>query len=343
MVFRSRHSAHVRSGSRYDALARFACSILLGFSAVACGSDDDPAAPSTAADSIKIKNDNQYTSTSSLDIPVVDTAPSDLNIDWSKLDKDLLCHDVELPSGIRNLTLLRFDMSREDVAKRLAGDPISASELYDVYYGHKTAGKSTSAMLSDFTTLTGSKTLDVGETYVEGDITYLLIALSSESLGVGARSMVFLNPSADSVVSDVEFEPGCGILDFEAKLREPLSVPKTGPWPIDWSELEVDGQGNPTSFAGVDQLLVGFFPDRDVKSIEDKIFDIEQDASPLYELPLTGATSADLSDAHERGNAAKKFPGFDQDGDGTWLFALTCKTCQNPQPIVLTVLEPTDP
>jgi hypothetical protein len=316
---------------------------LLGLLAAACGGGDgkDPAV--AAADSIKITNANQYTSTSALEIPVVDTAATDLSISWSTLDKDLLCHDVALPSGIRNLTLLRFQETRAEVAKRLAGDPISASELYDVYYGHKTQGKSTSAMLSDFATLTGSKKLDVGDAYVEGDITYLLIALSSESLGVGARSMTFLNPTADSLVADVAIERGCGILSFQAELQEPLSVPQAGPWPIDWSGLEVDGQGHPTSFAGVDQLLVGFYPDRDVQSIEEKIFDIEQDATPLYELALTGATSADLADAHERGNATRKFPGFEQDSDGTWLFALTCSTCQNPQPIVLTVLEPTAP
>src|SRR6476469_1817154 len=154
-------------------------SLFLGFLAAACGSDDAKDPTGTTADSIKITNANQYTSTSSLDIPVVDTAATDLSISWSGLDKDLLCHDVELPSGIRNLTLLRFKETRAAVAKRLAGNPIAASELYDVYYGHKTLGKSTSAMLSDFATLTGSKTLDVGDAYVEGDITYLLIALSS--------------------------------------------------------------------------------------------------------------------------------------------------------------------
>jgi hypothetical protein len=322
---------------------RCACSVFLGFLAGACGGDDAKEPASAGADSIKLTNANQYTSTSSLHIPVVDTAATDLSISWSALDKDLLCHDVALPSGIRNLTLLRFQETRAEVAKRLAGNPISASELYDVYYGHKTLGKSTSAMLSDFATLTGSKTLDVGEAYVEGDITYLLIALSSESLGVGARSMTFLNPTADSLVSDVAIEPGCGILSFEAKLQEALGVPQAGPWRIDWSGLELDGQGHPTSFAGVDQLLVGFYPDRDQQSIEDKIFDIEQDATPLYELPLTGGTSADLADARQRGDATQKFSGFEQDSEGTWLLALTCSTCQNPQPIVLTMLEPTAP
>jgi hypothetical protein len=321
-------------------LPRFVASLLLGLFGSACGGDDDPA-PSNA-DAILLANENQYESTASLDIPSVETAPTDLDISWDGLDADLQCHGVELPSGIRNLTLLRFENSEAEVAQRLSGEPISANELYDVYFGYKTQGESTSAKLSDFTTLTGSETFDVEENYVEGDITYLLIALSSEALGVGARSMTFIRPSADSLVDEVSIGPGCGILDFTAEFQTPLSVPLEGPWVLDWSEVEVDGQGIPTSFAGVDRLLVGFYPDRDVQSIEDKIFDIELDAAPLYELELESGMSADLADARER-ESGDKFSGFEQEGEGTWLVALTCSACQNPQPILMTVLEPTAP
>jgi hypothetical protein len=321
-------------------LPRFVASLLLGFVASACGGDDDPAP--TSQDSIMLANENQYESTASLDVPSIETAVTDLSISWDALDEDLQCHGVELPSGIRNLTLLRFENSEAEVAERLSGEPISANELYDVYYGYKTEGEVTSAKLSDFTTLTGSETFDVDESYVEGDITYLLIALSSEALGVGARSMAFLRPTADSLVDEVSIESGCGILDFTAEFQEPLSVPTEGPWVLDWSEVEVDGQGIETSFAGVDRLLVGFYPDRDVQSIEENIFDIELDASPLYELELRGAMSADLGDARDR-ESGEKFSGFEQDGEGTWLVALTCSACQNPQPILMTVLEPTAP
>lgn len=327
---------------RQAMFSRVIASLVVGLLASGCGGDDGDDPPASPGDSIMLSNDNQYTSTATLDIPVAVTAPTDLTISWSGLDQDLQCHDVEIPSGIRNLTLLRFEKSEAEVAERLAGDPIAASELYDVYYGHKTQGEETSVKLSDFATLTGSETFDVDESYVEGDITYLLIALSSEALGVGARSMTFLRPSADALEDEVSIESGCGILDFSAKFQEPLSVPATSPWVLDWSKVEVDGQGNETTFAGVDQLLVGFFPERDVQDIEAKIYDIELDAAPLYELEITSGLSANLGDARERGSG-KKFTGFEQDTDGTWLVALTCSTCQNPQPILMTVLEPTAP
>lgn len=336
MFFRSSFRAVASASARGPQLVG-AGGLVLSLLAAACGSDKTPS--SSSSEDIKILAENQYTSTASLEIPAVTTAAADLTISWDALDKDLQCHDVSEPDGIRNLTLLRFEKTEAEVAERLAGDPIAASELYDVYYGYKTMGKDTSTKLSDFTTLTGSKTLDVEQGYVEGDITYLLIALSSEALGVGARSMTFLRPSADSVVDEVPIESGCGILKFSAEFQQPVSVPKQGPWTVDWSDVGVDGQGRPTSFAGVDKLLVGFYPGRDVKSIEDKIFDIEQDAAPLYELTLKSGTSADLATARTR-DSGEKFAGFAQDQDGTWLLALTCSTCQNPQPIVMTVLEP---
>src|SRR4051794_14505464 len=99
----------------YPGFWRCAGSLLLGFLAVACGGDDAKPPASAAANGIKLTNENQYTSKSSLDIPVVDTAATDLSISWDALDKDLLCHDVALPSGIRNLTLLRFQETRAEV------------------------------------------------------------------------------------------------------------------------------------------------------------------------------------------------------------------------------------
>ena len=35
------------------------------------------------------------------------------------------------------------------------------------------------------------------------------------------------------------------------------------------------------------------------------------------------------------------FPGFDTDADGVWLVGLLCSGCQNPAPVVLSILEPT--
>ena len=42
----------------------------------------------------------------------------------------------------------------------------------------------------------------------------------------------------------------------------------------------------------------------------------------------------------QRGGSGELFTGFDR-GPGVWLLALMCSTCQNPAPILLTVLEPT--
>jgi hypothetical protein len=61
-------------------------------------------------------------------------------------------------------------------------------------------------------------------------------------------------------------------------------------------------------------------------------------ATALWDLALTGEPTADLSKATLR-SGGSAFDGFSH-GTGTWILALMCSTCQNPAPILLTVLEP---
>jgi hypothetical protein len=59
----------------------------------------------------------------------------------------------------------------------------------------------------------------------------------------------------------------------------------------------------------------------------------------LWELPLTGGRTADLSKATLRGSGTA-FPGFSTTEPGVWMLGLMCSTCQNPAPLLLTVVEP---
>jgi hypothetical protein len=62
-------------------------------------------------------------------------------------------------------------------------------------------------------------------------------------------------------------------------------------------------------------------------------------ATSLWEVRLTGGRTADLRAAVERGENTP-FPGFDRDEAGVWVMGLMCSTCQNPAPVVLSILEP---
>ena len=58
----------------------------------------------------------------------------------------------------------------------------------------------------------------------------------------------------------------------------------------------------------------------------------------LWDVQLSGGRTADLSTAVERGTGAK-FSGFTRSAPGVWMLGLLCSTCQNPAPVLLTVLD----
>ena len=77
----------------------------------------------------------------------------------------------------------------------------------------------------------------------------------------------------------------------------------------------------------------------ELAAVRDRDFDLELNATTLWDVQLAGGRTADLSTAVERGTGAP-FSGFARSSTGVWLLALLCSTCQNPAPVLLTVLEP---
>jgi hypothetical protein len=185
--------------------------------------------------------------------------------------------------------------------------------------------------------------IDITEEYVvSADNTYMLVFAHGTTPGVGARTMMFIQPTTSSTNTTVNAQAGCGFLEFAADLTTPtrLPIPSAGPWRLDWRELTRDGGGNAIPFEAIDGLLLGFYENMTVADLEADIFDIELIATTLWEIQLTGGRTADLANAQQRGGSGELFTGFDR-GSGVWMLALMCSTCQNPSPILLTVLEPT--
>jgi hypothetical protein len=180
--------------------------------------------------------------------------------------------------------------------------------------------------------------------YVESAIqTYMLLFAHGNQAGVGARSMTFIKPTATSTNVKVEGPSGCGLLEFSANLANatPLAIPAAPPWILDWRAITKDGQGGPVMFSSIDGVMLGFYQGMTVAQLQEKILDLELLATSIYDLKLTGGKTADLSKARERKTGAA-FTGF-QPSDGVWVLGLMCSACQNPAPIVLTVLNPAPP
>lgn len=319
---------------------------LLVFPAVlgACGPEEGGSGPDASDEPVvlRLEDDHNYRFESSLSIPVVETASGvDLDICWTDVERDLLCHEVDPAQDIDNVALLRFGgLTHQEIEELLVATELSMSDVSG-YLAGETDGRSTCGKLSDLT-LFGTQ-VDVTEEYVEDTSTsYMLVFTTGTVPGVGSRTMVFIDPKESSTTTQVDAPPGCGgelALHFQAELSPThLEVPNRGPWRLDWGAATVDGAGHPLERVPIDAVLVGFYADLTPTEVEAQILDLEIVATHLWELEVTSGHIVEL-DEFEARDGGEPFSGFDQ-GPGTWILGLMCRTCQNPAPVVLAVLEP---
>jgi hypothetical protein len=287
-----------------------------------------------------LEDANNYRTTASLSIPVVETAAAtDVDICWPSVVSDLQCHTLSPTADLDNVSLLRVShLSQEQVQVRVAAGTLSQLAGYlDYNLDHN--NPTTCAKLSQLT-LFGT-VVDVPSMYIEKDgFTYLVLLSKGIAPGVGARTMVFLKPTASSTNTRVDVSPGCGLLTFSADLSTltKLPVPAAAPWILDWRDIMRDGNGNEPPFDSIDGVTIGFYAGMTVADLESRIFDIELDATSLWDVKLMGGRTADLSTATDRATGAA-FSGFTRADTGTWMLALTCSACQNPAPVLLTILD----
>jgi hypothetical protein len=304
----------------------------------ACGSSGKTTGSSPVGN-VVIEDANNYSSTSSLTIPAIETkAATDLTISWDDITQDLLCHAA---GTIDNVAFLRIgNMTQSDVEDKLAKGQLNPNEV-TTYRELHTAG-ATSTVLSALSF--GQPKLDPSTNYVIAAGTqYLLLFTHGLMLGVGAQSMVFLSPSATSTVTTVAAPNPCGIsnfLSFTANLSTmPLPIPNAGPWKIDWSQITRDNFGQKLDFSmtNLDEVEVGFFPGKQPSEIQADFLNVEQDATSLYTYTVpAGQKYIDLMSAPTSGGT---FPGF-ADTNGTYAVAVLCTKCQVPAPVVFSILQP---
>ena len=290
---------------------------------------------------ILLTDANNYTASGSLAIPTVETAPAtDLDVCWTNVVDDIQCHPVAPTADLNTVSMLRLlHLTEEQVESRLSSGELSQSEV-DGYLEYKTNATSTCMKLSQLSFF--GTVIKVEEEYVESsDQTYLMLFAHGTRPGVGARTMTFVKPTAGSTNTRVDAPTGCGMLTFSADLSSltKLKMPAAAPWVVDWRGVTRDGQGNDIVFEANDGLMLAFYEGMTVAQIQSDFFDLELNATTIWEIKLAGGRTADLSTAKQRGSGAP-FTGFSGSGAGVWLLALTCSTCQNPAPMVLTVLEP---
>lgn len=321
------------------AVAIAASSFVLLLAACGSGGDEQPSGNAS------ITNANNYKASGTLNVPHVTTAPgADLNVCWPSLTQDILCHEVAPKDDILATTFLRIpNMTEKEITAQFTTGTFDAG-VVDLYVMFKVAWEpgATCAPLSKFKL--GGKVMEPATDYVvDAKYKYLLLFAASEAAGEGTKSLVFLDPTEGSTITQVDAPNGCpDVLSFDADLTtpQPVNIPAQGPYVIEWSKLTQDGLGKPVTFLTIDSLIVAFYATpMTVAELEAKALDYDRIATVLYQVPIVdGATSVDLTLA--KTSDGTPFTDFSRT-DGFWAVGLLCSTCQIPAPIAVAILNPT--
>ncbi len=300
------------------------------------GAADGGADGGAPSGDISLGDAHNYSFHGVLDGPSVPLAElQDVTLSWSGLTHDLLCHDLDPVADIDNIALMIFpDLTEAEVEQGLADDSLSQVDL-GAYLSFE-PGDATDVSLTDLTFF--GTDADIEEQFYEGHGAWLIALTTGTTIGVGARSIAFLTPTAGETATRGEITGGCDVLDATVDLQslQPVPIAADGPWNIDWSALTTNMGGNPFDPLLVSEIMVARY-DLDLPQLQEQFLDLELITDDLWLGPHAAGTSTDLSTLTRVTDGAA-FPGFS--ADGTWLFALRCGTCANPAPLFLTVLEP---
>lgn len=302
------------------------------------GGDDTGDGGPDPSGAVPITDARNYTYQGSLDAKSTAVAElTDITVDWSALGEDLQCHDLDPVADIDNTVLLVFPyLTEEEVEEGLSTDSLEQSDL-GVYLSQE-PGDATSVQLADFTFF--GTDADIELEFEEGSGTWLVLFATGNTVGVGSRMLTFIEPSKSTDNTLVTVEEGCSVLDYTVDIASAERTPvlADGPWLVDWSAVTQTGQGTELEPTKVSSLMLAWYSGLEVSELEAQFLDLELIATDTWTLEHAGGTSADLSLAtHVEDGSA--FTGFGE-ADGTWILALRCRTCPNPAPLVLSVLEP---
>ena len=265
-------------------------SILLPPLLAACGSNSTADAGPTPVGNVVIKDVNNYKATSTLTIPKVQATPAtDINICWTGISTDLLCHSVDVASDINSVTFLQLINFSEAKIQSALGTGQDFTNNVITAGTHTVAAGETCAKLSSFSLYGGKGTINPSTNYVAAaDKTYMLLFSKGTTIGMGAKTMLFLEPTDGSSTTTVNAQPACGILDFKPDITSPqaLSIPMAGPWVVDWSLLTMDGLGNTVNFSLIDSVEVGYHAGKTVADVQAHFFDLETAATSVYEVKV---------------------------------------------------------
>ena len=300
---------------------------------------------------LKLTQANNFSATSVLTPAQVQAAAGqNISICWDKIMVDIQGHAVNPATDINQVTFVPAKGTPDQVAGwlnsgQLTNDRISGGGAY-VF---KPNGTSMCATLSQFTPVGNDNvTYNPSDFKVQDGISYLVVFNTGTQLGLGARTMLFLVPVAGDPTGMVSAEADSHArLMYTADLHDLVkpTFDATKPPTVDWTGVTKDGQGIEFSKSAVTRILVGLYKNKSVSDLEKGFLNLDQKTEAAggptqsWQLKIDGVQSANLGAAVGRNNepALTSFPTAATD---TWLLGMFCDGCQNPAPVIVTILDP---
>lgn len=285
---------------------------------------------------------NNYSYVATLDVATIDLAEgADNKVDWSGLTTDIRGRPVT-PSEIDLVTLVAFNVTKEEVLDSINTNSLNQSAIRD-YRQFQNDEFRTSARMSEFEIL-GNEFVPATDfvEHPESTWTWAFVLWDEADGRQDILSDVFIVPVPGEPNQTATVDNDTATLSFEVDLHSapPLaSLSGQSSYTFDWSQATVEASGQPFDTAKADRLLIGHVAGA-VSDVEASILTVLDSADELYRMEVRGETSADLTLATEKTSGAA-FTGFTT--DGTWLIGIECTTCTSPTPLILSVVEVSDP
>jgi hypothetical protein len=250
-----------------------------------------------------------------------------------------LGHGLDVTSDINSVNLMLWKLTETELEQKLNDDSLVQSQLAviaTIYPAGATTGT-----LWDVTSVGMPLPREDIEPFVDPEgyppalNTYTVMAATGEELGAGTRMIQAFKLDPNSTNQEVAITDASTELTYTVDLEslEATEVPPaSGAVALDWGNMTTNGLGQPFEEATIDLVAVAQYSQPPGELAADFLslvnYDGSVNADHLWQGEVRSGSSVTLSDLTDDTGAA--FPGID--GTSTWMFALFCSTCQNPDP-----------
>ena len=175
--------------------------------------------------------------------------------------------------------------------------------------------------------------------FPQDQYTFMLIAAQGKIPGKESRMLHFFHVDPNAQETTVTMTDNSTVLSYSTNLVTTMPVPVPAGMPnlvIDWEYMTTNALGNDFIPTKITEVMVGHYLNITRRQLDDQFIDLRTLASQTWSAEVEAGFNVDLSTLADE-NGAMTFPGVDN--TGVWIAAMICKSCNNPAPWAIAVLQ----